>query len=130
MPALASSPFATIRQFQVRFAASARKKSVGSASPVFAVYKARSEQPLFVVWGPWMVPGLECKKITWTIGLVLVSKVAIQNAEHFGGFLVQVRRDECTGFHPDMYDRRTKCVVSVQGFYLDVSGVAWKRQVH
>src|SRR5215469_12443051 len=61
----ASGPFvfaATIRQFQLRFAASARKKSFGSASPVFAVYKARSEQPFFVVWGPWMVPGLECKK--------------------------------------------------------------------
>src|SRR5215469_6038555 len=53
---------ATIRQFQLRFAASARKKSFGSASPVFAVYKARSEQPFFVVWGPWTVPGLECKK--------------------------------------------------------------------
>jgi hypothetical protein len=53
---------ATIRQFQLRFAASARKKSLGSASPVFAVYKARSEQPFFVVWGPWTVPGLQCKK--------------------------------------------------------------------
>src|SRR6516165_7898572 len=49
-------------QFQLRFAASARKKSFGSASPVLAVYKARSEQPFFVVWGPWTVPGLECKK--------------------------------------------------------------------
>src|SRR5262249_19356197 len=48
--------------FQPRFAPSARKKSFGSGSPVFAVYKARSEQPFFVVWGPWTVPGLECKK--------------------------------------------------------------------
>src|SRR5262249_53690821 len=59
-----------------------------------------------------------------------VNEVTLQNAEHFGGFLVQMRRDECTGFHPDMYHRRTQRVVSIQRFYLDVSGVAWKRQVH
>src|SRR6516225_5811808 len=70
------------------------------------------------------------QKIPRTIRLVFVNEVTIQNAEHLGGFLVQVRRDECTGFHPDMYHRRTKRVVSIQGFYLDVSCVAWKRQVH
>src|SRR5262249_11928568 len=70
------------------------------------------------------------QKIPWTVRLVFVNEVTIQNAEHLRGFLVQVRRDECTGLHPDMYHRRTKRVVSIQGFYLDVSGGAWKRQVH
>src|SRR5689334_3432610 len=70
------------------------------------------------------------QKIAWTIHLVFVNKVAVQNAEHLGGFLVQVCRYECARFHSDTYHRRTKRVVPIQGLYLDVSGVTWKRQVH
>ena len=88
---------ATIRQFQPRFAASARKKSFGSASPAFAVYKARSEQPFFVVWGPWTVLGLECKKSPELYALFSLMKSPSKMYEHLGGFFVQVRRDECTG---------------------------------
>src|SRR5690242_2070906 len=74
--------------------------------------------------------GFRVQKIPRTVRLVFVNEVTIQDAEHLGGFLVQVRRDGCARLHPDVDDRWTEREVTVQWFYLDFSGVARKRQVH
>src|SRR5262249_47769239 len=72
---------------------------------------------------------LSMQNLSRTVGLVFVDEVAVQNVERPARFLVQVWRDECTRFHPNMYDLRTKSVVCIQEFYLDVSRIAWIREL-